>query len=138
MKHFPKLAAIAVLIHQDKTLLVRRKNEPDAGLWGFAGGHVEPGETALAAATRELFEETSIVAEPICYLTNIDVIERDANGKILFHFLLAAVKCKYSTGDPVADDDVADAQWVRIDDVFKHKIETSDKVDEVLRLVINS
>jgi 8-oxo-dGTP pyrophosphatase MutT (NUDIX family) len=32
--------------------------------WGLAGGHVEPGETMLAAAVRELAEETGIVLAP--------------------------------------------------------------------------
>ena len=48
----PRLGAIAVVLHQGKVLLVRRKNPPDAGLWGFPGGHVDAGETALDAAAR--------------------------------------------------------------------------------------
>lgn len=113
----PKLAAIAVVIHENRALLVRRKNEPNAGLWGFPGGHVDPGETALAAAVRELAEETSVVATPLRYLTNIDVILHDDTGALQFHFLLAAVLCRYEHGTPVADDDVSDAAWVPLDDI---------------------
>ncbi|HUF57442.1 MAG TPA: NUDIX domain-containing protein, partial [Thermohalobaculum sp.] len=41
-----------------RVLLVRRLNEPDAGLWGYPGGKVEWGETVADAAVRELAEET--------------------------------------------------------------------------------
>lgn len=107
----PKLGAIAVVRHAGRILLVKRRKEPNAGTWGFPGGHVEPGETALAAAERELLEETGVVARADRYLTNIDVITRDADGNILFHYLLAAVLCQYESGTPVAADDAAAAGW---------------------------
>ncbi|MDP5360215.1 MAG: NUDIX domain-containing protein, partial [Paracoccaceae bacterium] len=98
----PKLGAIAVVLHEGRFLLVKRKKEPNAGTWGFAGGHVELGETALEAAARELAEETSVIAQPERYLTNIDVITRDAAGAIQYHFLLTVVECVYISGTPVA------------------------------------
>ncbi|MGV6850187.1 MAG: NUDIX domain-containing protein, partial [Marinibacterium sp.] len=69
---FPRLGALAVVLRDGHVLLARRANPPDAGLWGFPGGHVEPGETGLAAAVRELAEETGVIARPVDYLTNID------------------------------------------------------------------
>ena len=81
----PKVAALAVTVRADQVLLVKRKNEPDAGLWGFPGGHVELGETALFAAARELREETSVIGRPLQYLTNVDVIVRDECGFVTFH-----------------------------------------------------
>ncbi len=105
----PKLGAIAVVAHQGKVLLVKRRNEPNANTWGFPGGHVELGETALAAAARELAEETGVIANPRGYITNIDAITHDADGTVRFHYLLAAVRCDYVSGTPVAADDVSDA-----------------------------
>ena len=129
-----KVAALAVTLRADQVLLVKRKNEPDAGLWGFPGGHVDLGETALSAAARELKEETSVIGRPLQYLTNLDVIFRDTHGFITFHFLLAAVLCKYISGEPKADDDVSEAAWVAIDDVLLGTIQCSEHVDEVIRL----
>ncbi|MTH78937.1 NUDIX hydrolase [Paracoccus aestuariivivens] len=118
MAHFPRLAALAVLLDGDRVLLVQRRNPPDAGLWGFPGGHVEPGETALDAAARELSEETGVIARPRAYLDNIDMIEREPDGTLRFHFLLAAVLCDYVSGDPLAADDALDAGWFPIADIL--------------------
>lgn len=134
MTNAPKLAALAVVIRENHVLLVKRKNEPDAGLWGFPGGHVDLGETALAAAARELREETGIIGRPLRYLTNIDVIVEADKGAVLFHFLLAAVLCDYVSGDPVANDDVSDATWVCVRDVLAREIACSQHVDDVVRM----
>lgn len=137
MTDHPKLAALAVLISGNRVLLVKRRNEPDAGLWGFPGGHVDFGETAMDAAARELQEETGVDGRPLSYLTNVDVIVRDPEGGIQFHFLLAAVKCEYVSGHPKARDDVSDAQWQTIDDVLTGNLECSEHVDDVTRIAMS-
>ncbi len=43
-----------------KAMLIERDLEPFAGVWAIPGGFVRPGETLMAAATRELEEETGI------------------------------------------------------------------------------
>lgn len=129
---YPKLAALAVVLHQKRVLLVRRKKEPDAGLWGFPGGQVEPGETALAAATRELAEETGVTATPLHYLTNVDVIARGKDGALDYHFLLAAVLCRYRNGTPQPADDVSDARWIEFGRISN--FETSAGVTEIVKL----
>ncbi|WCR10428.1 NUDIX hydrolase [Paracoccus stylophorae] len=132
MTHFPRLAALAVTLRGDRVLLARRRNPPDAGLWGFPGGHVDPGETALAAAVRELAEETGIVATPRVYLDNVDLIRRDADGTLRFHFLLAAVLCDYVSGQPVAADDALDAAWWPVDRVLSGDLPLSEHVVTIL------
>lgn len=123
---------MAVTLDGDRVLLVQRRNPPDAGLWGFPGGHVEPGETALNAAVRELAEETGITARSRGYLDNIDIIERGADGALRFHFLLAAVLCEYVSGRPVAADDALDARWVAVDEVLSGALPLSARVAETL------
>lgn len=130
----PKLAALAVVIREDRVLLVKRRNEPDAGLWGFPGGHVELGETALDAARRELHEETGVQARALRYLTNVDVIDHHRDGSVRFHFLLAAVLCEHVSGDPEARDDVSDARWWDIADVVAGRVPASRNVDAVITL----
>lgn len=130
----PRLGAVAVVLHRGQVLLARRANPPDAGLWGFPGGHVRPCETALAAAARELSEETGIVAAPVAYLTNIDVIRHGADGACAVHYLLAAVRCEYRSGRPVAADDVTEAAWIPVDRILAGDLDMSDRVADVVRL----
>ena len=132
MARAPVLAALAVVVEGDRVLLVRRRNEPDAGLWGFAGGRVEPGETVFAAAERELAEETGVEAEARDFLTLIDVI-RHEEGALAHHFVLAAVLCVYRRGVPVPAEDVSEAAWVPLADLMAGRLATSEHVPEVAR-----
>lgn len=137
MTNRPLLGALAVLVHNDHVLLAQRRNPPDAGLWGYPGGHVEWGETVLETATRELLEETGVVANPISYLTNIDLLLSDENGNVKTHYLLVAVRCDYVSGAPVANDDVADARWIPIHDVRQNRLPMSARVAHLLDLATN-
>lgn len=130
----PRLGALAVVIRDDHALLVRRSKNPDYGLWGFPGGHVEPGETALEAAMRELHEETGLHADPVEYLTNIDVIRHDETGALAVHYLLAAVLCEYRAGTPVAADDALEAAWVPLAALRDGELNASARVAELADL----
>ena len=50
---------------ENRLLLCRRRHDPYKGLSNFVGGKIEPGEDGMAAAYRELEEETGITAEDI-------------------------------------------------------------------------
>tara|TARA_Y100001970_G_scaffold20406_3_gene23055 strand:+ start:45154 stop:45540 length:387 start_codon:yes stop_codon:yes gene_type:complete len=52
----------AVLVADEKLLLIRRKNPPAQNLWSLPGGRVEPGESWQAAVEREVREETALEA----------------------------------------------------------------------------
>lgn len=132
MTHYPKVATLAVALHGNKVLLVKRRNEPDAGLWGFPGGHVNEGETVFDAAARELLEETSVIGRPSRFLTNVDLIERSTDGSIRFHFLLVAVLCEFESGTQVAGDDVSEAKWWSTSEVLGGIPRCSEHVDEVV------
>jgi len=128
----PVLGAIAVVLHENRVLLAQRGKVPDHGLWGFPGGHVEWGETALAAAIRELGEETGITAEPVRYLTNCDVLRFGEDGLATVHYLLAAVLCRYTGGTVTPGDDAADARWFDFAEITERRLPMSQGVPEVL------
>lgn len=130
----PVLGAIAVVYHQDQIILVQRKTQPNAGWWGFPGGHVELGETAMQAAVRELHEETGVRAQALEYLTNIDVMLHDKTGRVQKQYLLAAVLCAYESGAPQPADDALQARWVAMHSLETQGLQLIDQVAEVAYL----
>lgn len=60
MHESPQKVVIAVVQSDDKFLLVRRKAAEGKLAWNFPGGKIEAGETELAAAEREVLEETGV------------------------------------------------------------------------------
>ncbi|MGV6850188.1 MAG: hypothetical protein ACWA5A_17580, partial [Marinibacterium sp.] len=67
-------------------------------------------------------------------LTNLFWTQRAADGTCTTHFLLAAVYCDYLSGTPRPADDVTDAAWIPLPDVFTGRLDMSDKVADVVRL----
>ncbi len=123
----PIAAVIAVVLRGERLLLVRRGNRPDAGRWGFPGGKIEPGETVIAAALRELGEETGVAAEPVEVLTAVDVIRRI--GETLHHYVLVAVLCRWTAGEGAAASDAEELGWFDL-----AAIRTLDKSPDVERV----
>ena len=60
MEEQPLPVAVSALIHENKTLLIKRNKPPFKGLWGLPGGKVRFGEHVDEAAIREIKEETGI------------------------------------------------------------------------------
>ncbi len=115
----PGCAALAVLLREERVLLVRRANPPDAGCWGFPGGRIEWGETIAAAAVRELREETGIAAEPIGTIAVLDALDHGPDGVLRHHYLLVAVLCRGSEEESkaVAADDALEVGWFSAADI---------------------
>ena len=59
----PVPAAGVILVRDGQVLLVKRKYEPRAGYWCLPAGFMEAGETPEQSATRELLEETGVIAQ---------------------------------------------------------------------------
>lgn len=134
----PVAATIAVVVHQEQVLLVRRANPPDAGLWGFPGGKIRRGETLSAAALRELQEETGLSAAAGPVLTTLDAIDCGANGQVQHHFILIALACHYRGGEICAGDDALEARWFATGALLKEPPPLSEGVLDVLRLALRA
>lgn len=76
------LDVVAAIIERDgKILLAQRPPHADqAGLWEFAGGKVEAGETQPQALIRELREELGIDARPARYIASHC---REVSGRLI-------------------------------------------------------
>lgn len=113
----PVVATIAAVVRDGRVLMVRRRNPPDAGRWGFPGGRVELGETIAEAAIRELREETGVEGMAGRVFDAVDVIDRAEDGSLRFHYVLVAVLCRWIAGEGAAADDALETAWMRPDDI---------------------
>lgn len=122
----PVAAVIAVTWHAGRVLLVRRHNPPNAGLWGFPGGKIEPGEPVLRAVERELAEETGVRGVARQVIDAVDVIGGSAQTR--YHYLLVAILVDWQAGDPVAADDVDEAAWFDPDSLPSERVPDLERV----------
>ena len=113
----PIVAVLAVVLRDNRALIVQRAQQPNAGRWGFPGGVLELGETVAEGAMRELCEETGIVAEPAGILDVNNAIHRDAEGRVQFHYVLIAVRGLWRSGEGAPADDAAAVAWASRDDI---------------------
>lgn len=113
----PIVAVLAVVLRGDRVLIVQRKQQPNAGRWGFPGGVLELGETVFEGAMRELLEETGVVGEAAGWLNIHDAVSRDDEGRVQFHYVLIAVRGVWRSGEGVAGDDAAACAWASRADI---------------------
>ncbi len=116
-----------VCLRGDSVLLIRRGAPPREGQWSIPGGRIEAGETAAAAALRELREETGVEAE---LLGLVDVVDYIAPER---HYVLIDYAARWVSGEPVAGDDAADARFVPLDDVRELGL-----WDETVRVILQA
>ena len=87
------------------------------GVWSLPGGHIEPGERAMAAALREVKEETGIEAELLGLADVHDVLIRNEGGELTGHYVIAVYFGRWLGGEPVAGDESRDARFVPVEEL---------------------
>ncbi|MFH8557070.1 MULTISPECIES: NUDIX hydrolase [Streptomyces] len=106
----PGIAA-AIIVHEGRVLMVRRRISEGKLSWQFPAGEVEPGETREDAAVRETKEETGL---------NVSAVEllgervHPATGR-----LMSYTACEVLSGTAhVADtEELAELAWVAHDQI---------------------
>ena len=108
----PEVCVGAVVVDDERLLLIRRGHGPAAGEWSIPGGRVEAGETVQEAVVRELAEETAL--EGVCgeLIGWVERLDADHHFVIL-DFAVSLLEAR----EPTPGDDAVEARWVPLWDV---------------------
>lgn len=101
----PLLTVDALVIYEEKIVLIKRKNPPYENMFALPGGFVEVGETVEHAVIREAKEETGLDIEIIRLLGVYSDPNRDPRGHTVSVCFITA-----GYGDLKAGDDAKDAK----------------------------
>ncbi|MBI5051525.1 NUDIX hydrolase [Candidatus Micrarchaeota archaeon] len=107
-------ACDAVIIKDEKVVLIKRAAEPFKGEWALPGGRIEDNETAEACLVREAKEETNLDVRPLKLVGIYSDPKRDPRG-----VLAAAYLCELIGGGLRGGDDAAEAKWVALKKIPK-------------------
>jgi 8-oxo-dGTP diphosphatase len=126
----PIVGVGTVVWHGERVLLVQRGRPPRQGRWSLPGGAQQLGESLADAARREVFEETGLMVEPGDVVATLDLIERDADGRVRYHYTLVDFTAEAQSAELMPGDDAADARWFDLD-----QLDDLELWSETLRII---
>jgi ADP-ribose pyrophosphatase YjhB (NUDIX family) len=121
----PVVGIGVVIINKGKLALAKRGNEPGKGKWTIPGGLVELGENILKTVIREAKEETCLDVVDPQLLDVVDTVTYDAEGKIMYHYVIVDYFVKVKAGELKAESDVVELHWVPLDEVENYVLTSS-------------
>lgn len=101
-----------MLLEAGRVLLVERGKDPHQGAWSLPGGALEVGETLAEGLRREIREETGLEIRILEVVEVFERIQRDAQGRCEYHYVLVDYLCEAMEGTLRPGDDVTSAAWV--------------------------
>src|SRR5437660_11533680 len=96
---FPLVGVGAIIIEENRVLLVKRARPPLLAQWSIPGGALEVGELVREAVVREAREETGLIVEPGELLGVYDRVVRDPQQRVQYHYVLIDFLCRRVGGE---------------------------------------
>ena len=130
----PIVGVGAVIIHDGKVVVVKRRFEPLAGQWSLPGGRLELGETLEEGLAREMLEETGLRVQVGPVVDVFDRILLDPERRVRYHYVLIDYLCRPIGGALVHGSDVAAAELVDPRDLERYRL--TPKANAVIQKAI--
>jgi 8-oxo-dGTP diphosphatase len=103
----------AIILYQDKVLLLKRSDmDDDGGTWEFTGGSMDEGESPLETLVREVAEETGIKDLKIKQLLYVAKTDRD--------IIIIAYVCSTQTDKINLSNEHSKYAWVAKEDLAQY------------------
>jgi 8-oxo-dGTP diphosphatase len=133
-REFPELPLVgvgAIIIQDDRVVLVKRAHPPLQAQWSIPGGVLEVGELVREAAVREAREETGLIVEPGALLGVYDRVLRDTENRVQYHYVLIDFLCRPIGGELSASGDAAEVRWFTREEL--HALNLAEDTQDVIR-----
>lgn len=120
----PILSTLVYCLRDGDVLVMRRRKEPNLGLWVAPGGKVELGESPYECARRELYEETRLRAHHLRFRALVTEVSPVPDWQWML-FIYAVTDFD---GELVADEREGHYQWWPLHKVPSLPIPQADAV----------
>jgi 8-oxo-dGTP diphosphatase len=127
----PRVGVGAVVLHENRVLLVKRGQPPALGKWSLPGGLVHLGETTREAVVREVAEECGLAITARDVAGVVDRVVRDEAGRIRYHYVLVDYLALADSTRVAPGSDAADVRWVEIERVAE--LDVTDGLVDMIR-----
>lgn len=107
----PLLGVSIAVFRGGEVLLASRTAPPLEGVFSLPGGLVEVGESLESAALRELMEEVRVSAEIVGFVGHRQVIDRDAEGRVRHHYVVAVHAGRWLAGEGASGPEAGEVIW---------------------------
>lgn len=124
------VVSVAVL-DEERFLLVQEGKEHCYGQWGLPGGRVEPGESLVDAAVREVYEETGFSVRVVGITRVVRYISQLGFHCVRFNFVAELESGALRIGG----DEILDARWLSFDE-FEAMPDESLRTPAIARAIV--
>ena len=128
----PLVGVGGLVWRSDRILLVRRNRPPKAGEWSLPGGMLEVGETLQQGVAREVMEETGCEVAVGAVVATIDLITRDDDGRVHYHYVLIDLLAEWISGEGRPNDESSDLAWATLAELPEYHLWA--ETERVIRL----
>lgn len=104
-----------VIVSGGRALITKRGRDPEKGRYDVPGGFLQAGEDVLDGLRRELNEELGVEID----VTVDDCLQMAVHtyGDEDDYVLAIGFRARLLSGEPTANDDVAELKWVSLDEI---------------------
>lgn len=132
----PLVGVAGVVIKDGCVLMIQRGREPGRGQWSIPGGRLRLGERIRDGVEREILEECGVRVRAGDVLNVADLIQRDDDRRVHYHYVLVDLAAEYLSGDPRPSSDALAARWVPFDEL--PALELPDRLRNLLDRVLGA